>query len=222
MEKFSRSEVIEDDSLETDAGQKRFAVNDDSDPLTSLGTVTYDGIPVKFYLNGRPYRSASQHLSPDAVSKMLVYRNHVMDNTNVMQRSSTGTGITSELLIDSLDIDDYATFNVTDNDRLVVCQLEMVKGWRPGKNYSASRGVRYTTLHGYSRPQTFMPASRPDASAAYSYSRRTLYWNPDVVTDSQGEAVVNFYNSARSAQLFIEAETISDGIIGQTCGYENR
>ena len=36
--------------------------------------------------------------------------------------------------------------------------------------------------------------------------RRTLYWNPDVLLDENGEAVVTFYNNSRQTSLSAEAE----------------
>ena len=39
--------------------------------------------------------------------------------------------------------------------------------------------------------------------------RRTLYWNPDVKTDSNGEAKIEFYNNSTCRQLVISAEGIT-------------
>ncbi|MGL5546512.1 MAG: hypothetical protein ACRDCS_05860, partial [Tannerellaceae bacterium] len=45
--------------------------------------------------------------------------------------------------------------------------------------------------------------------------RRTLYWNPELVPDENGVAVVSFFNNSSCKQLKITAETISeDGRIG--------
>ena len=41
--------------------------------------------------------------------------------------------------------------------------------------------------------------------------RRTLYWNPDVKTDSKGEASINFYNNSTCRQMTISAEGMSQG-----------
>ena len=40
--------------------------------------------------------------------------------------------------------------------------------------------------------------------------RRTLYWNPDVETDKNGEASVEFYNNNTCQRFVISAEGISD------------
>jgi hypothetical protein len=39
--------------------------------------------------------------------------------------------------------------------------------------------------------------------------RRTLYWNPDVTTDSTGNATIRFYNNSTCKQLDISAEGIT-------------
>ena len=46
----------------------------------------------------------------------------------------------------------------------------------------------------------------PQKGAGGSDYRRTLYWNPDVQLDENGEAVVTFYNNSRQTSLSAEAE----------------
>jgi uncharacterized protein YfaS (alpha-2-macroglobulin family) len=40
--------------------------------------------------------------------------------------------------------------------------------------------------------------------------RRTLYWNPNVRTDENGQAHFSFYNNSQSNDLHISAEGISE------------
>jgi hypothetical protein len=40
--------------------------------------------------------------------------------------------------------------------------------------------------------------------------RRTLYWNPDVKTDSLGRASVSFYNNGVCKKLSISAEGLTN------------
>ena len=43
----------------------------------------------------------------------------------------------------------------------------------------------------------------------------SLYWDPDVKTDSTGRAWVSFYNNSSETRLRISAETLSsDGVPG--------
>ncbi|MBQ6085754.1 MAG: hypothetical protein IJK94_04585, partial [Bacteroidaceae bacterium] len=44
--------------------------------------------------------------------------------------------------------------------------------------------------------------------------RRTLYWNPNLELDENGEAHVTFYNNSRTTQISVEAEgQASDGTL---------
>lgn len=64
---------------------------------------------------------------------------------------------------------------------------------------------------------------QPSLAIGYDYqtfleeqnnSRRTLYWNPDLQLDANGEAKVTFYNNARTTTLSIEAEgQAADGVL---------
>ena len=83
---------------------------------------------------------------------------------------------------------------------------------RSGQRRVDNKGVRATTLQGYSQPAQFyapdyktyaLPIGKKDF-------RRTLYWNPNVATDSSGAATVQFYNNSTAAELGISAETVTD------------
>ncbi len=75
--------------------------------------------------------------------------------------------------------------------------------------YGKQKGMRRTFFQGFNNPTTFqhpnyrlMP-EEPDF-------RRTLYWNPNVTTDAQGNAKVGFYNNSTCRQLVISAEGVAD------------
>ena len=70
------------------------------------------------------------------------------------------------------------------------------------------RGIRRTTFEGYAPTVEFYS---PDYSvmAPMPDYRRTLYWNPNVKTDSKGEAKIEFYNNSTCRQLVISAEGIT-------------
>lgn len=80
---------------------------------------------------------------------------------------------------------------------------------RPGK------GVRKTWLDGYSNDAKEF--YQPDYSVLPKEDdyRRTLYWNPELRPDENGNARARFYNNGRCRKLKISAETISgEGTIG--------
>ncbi|MBR4996177.1 MAG: hypothetical protein IKY82_08980 [Alistipes sp.] len=79
-----------------------------------------------------------------------------------------------------------------------------------------ARGVRKTWIDGYSKPSEFYSPDYTKLPKDIDY-RRTLYWNPAVVTDENGKATVEFYNNASCKTMTISAETLtSDGTIGMS------
>nr|WP_148335608.1 hypothetical protein [Bacteroides neonati] len=82
----------------------------------------------------------------------------------------------------------------------------------------AGKGVRKTWLDGYSNePKEFY---QPDYSILPKENdyRRTLYWNPELIPDEDGNANIRFYNNGRAQSMRINAETIAeDGTIGSVC-----
>lgn len=88
----------------------------------------------------------------------------------------------------------------------------------PFKNAAArsQKGIRITYLDGYSQSSSFY---HPDYSQGVLPGdidyRRTLYWNPDVKSDSTGNASVSFYNNSSCQKMTVRAETVTkQGIIG--------
>ena len=65
---------------------------------------------------------------------------------------------------------------------------------------------RFTTVDGYSPQYYFYAPEYPDGPVLGDVDfRRTLYWNPDVITDSLGQADVEFYNSSITSHFNISA-----------------
>lgn len=77
-------------------------------------------------------------------------------------------------------------------------------------------GVRLTTLQGYSLPRAFYSPNYKDYQLPKEEDfRRTLYWNPNVKTNSQGKASVTFYNNGSCKAMTMSAETLtSEGLFG--------
>ena len=70
---------------------------------------------------------------------------------------------------------------------------------------------RHFRFQGYSKPAEFYSPdySRMDLKEPPKDYRRTLYWNPDVRTDSQGRAHIEFYNNSTARHLVISAEGLT-------------
>lgn len=73
------------------------------------------------------------------------------------------------------------------------------------------KGTRQTSFRGYSEVAEFYAPTYPDGPIPGDKDyRRTLYWNPDVRTDEEGKAAVEFYNNSYSRSFAISAAGISD------------
>jgi hypothetical protein len=76
------------------------------------------------------------------------------------------------------------------------------------------RGVRKTWIDGYSTPIEFYSPDYSHLPKDEDY-RRTLYWNPNIETDKNGSASVEFYNNSSCRNIDLSAETLtSHGALG--------
>lgn len=95
----------------------------------------------------------------------------------------------------------------------IVCSIITIPFWDPEKSYKSQKGIRHTYIHGYERPKEFYSPAYPGGAPAYVEDRRrTLYWNPNVKTNEQGEAIIQCYNSGYSTPLTISIETLYKGL----------
>lgn len=92
-----------------------------------------------------------------------------------------------------------------------ICYITTVDNWEPEKKYRA-RGIRQTRIQGYNKPLEFYSPCYSKEDGRESDFRRTLYWNPEVETDENGEAVINCYNASSSTFLTISIEALHDGM----------
>jgi hypothetical protein len=77
-----------------------------------------------------------------------------------------------------------------------------------------TKNSRQTTFAGYSTLVEFYAPTYPNGPVQGDKDyRRTLYWNPEVTTDSTGCATLSFYNNGYSRSLTISAEGLTkDGV----------
>ncbi len=77
-------------------------------------------------------------------------------------------------------------------------------------------GIRDTSFRGFSYVKEFYnPQYDKMVLPDEKDYRRTLYWNPNVLTDKDGRANVSFYNNGSCKVMNVNAETVtSSGIIG--------
>ena len=115
---------------------------------------------------------------------------------------------------------DYATKHIdmdwfrfvdesTDRYRLVDI---LIKNDRELISYRDIRnlGRRTTNIDGFSEPVEFYSPEYPDGAVFGDIDvRRTLYWNPNVITDDEGNARVEFYNNSYSTSYTISGAGIT-------------
>ena len=99
------------------------------------------------------------------------------------------------------------TSTITDIDRAIFDKAIIVEVYPRYTYYDEVKGLRHTHFQGYNTVQTF---PMPDYSKMplEPDHRRTLYWNPTVRTDKQGDAKVVFWNNASCRKLVISVEGI--------------
>lgn len=83
----------------------------------------------------------------------------------------------------------------------------------PERHAPPGRGTRRVTIEGYSIPEEFQNITSSDFLDEDDV-RRTLYWNPEVLTGPDGKASVVLYNNKTSRHLMIHTAGIGeDGTI---------
>jgi len=76
---------------------------------------------------------------------------------------------------------------------------------------------RITTVDGFSRPYNFYSPEYPTGPIPGDVDyRRTLYWNPNVITDENGNVNVEFYNSSITKHFNVEAAGITSSGVPYT------
>ncbi len=83
----------------------------------------------------------------------------------------------------------------------------------PAMPLPPGKGTRRTVINGYAEPADFY---HPDYSVMPEKNdhRRTLYWNPDLATDADGKARIEFYNNQTCRKMAVDAQGISaEGVI---------
>ena len=107
----------------------------------------------------------------------------------------------------------YPELAATNGSNIVVIELIL----NPTRAKSREPvGVRLTTLQGFSTPHKFYSPNYSEVRLPEeSDFRRTLYWNPNIKTNSQGKASVQFFNNSSCKKMSISAETITpEGLPG--------
>ena len=71
------------------------------------------------------------------------------------------------------------------------------------------KGIRYTSYQGFDPVEVFQTEDYEQMPPMNDF-RRTLYWNPNLWTDENGKAHVEFWNNSTCTDMIISAEGITD------------
>ena len=108
-------------------------------------------------------------------------------------------------------VSDFMTWVILNWDRFYLIDIQ-IKNDNELLFYNEIRnlGRRSTTVKGFTRPVDFYAPEYPDGPIEGNIdARRTLYWNPNVITDENGHASVEFYNNSFSRKFTIKAAGIT-------------
>ena len=131
-------------------------------------------------------------------------RKHVGAFPPGMPKSNKPTG--SEIFIH-----DFFSWVMLTWDRFYVVDIQ-IKNDRDLLFYNEIRnlGRRSTTVKGFTKTIQFYAPEYPDGPIEGNVdARRTLYWNPNVITDEEGHARVEFYNNSFTRRFIISAAGIT-------------
>lgn len=77
------------------------------------------------------------------------------------------------------------------------------------KSEFRQKGTRYTYFEGFNTPSVFQMEDYSVVPPMEDF-RRTLYWNPNVKTDKDGNATVEFYNNSSCTEISVSAEGMTE------------
>ena len=134
---------------------------------------------------------------PDSVKFVGFVFLEMMRSINIYSDKTSRQLLDLELMRDAYT-DNYVLHNELYQDE--------ARDWLP-----IPRSGRSMRIRGFSRPAEFYSpdySKRTLQDAPKDY-RRTLYWNPDVRTDSQGRARIELYNNSTARHLVVSAEGLT-------------
>ena len=132
----------------------------------------------------------------------------------VMGRLTKTTTFFPELL------EDVKSFYIAEDNNLVyqITHSTDIESLNPYLVYSYTKpetgtrkvkGIRYTSFHGFDPVEVFQSEDYDEMPPMNDF-RRTLYWNPNVWTDKDGKAHVEFWNNSICTDMIISAEGVTE------------
>jgi hypothetical protein len=151
---------------------------------------TYKGRPVAFLLNNVPMQELSARTLNstyiDDIEKIMIVEDRIVSSQFFPEASA----------------------NVRNKKGPPVCIFLFT--YQDNQRHTEPIGIRKTTFQGYSYVQDFYSPTYHEKPVYKPDHRRTLYWNPDVKTDTTGKAHVEFYNNSSCKNIIISSEGVTD------------
>lgn len=181
----------------------------------SSNVVTYKGQYVLFLVNGHYMEFEKLRDSYNQMESMLLYSDvlgselfvSALDSTTFRKEEKHARDVWSEFILTK---DTIKALKGNNSDHIIICSITMTPDWTSEKFYQPRRGIRLTTIQGYEAPSEYYSPNYSAAPPMYPDKRRTLYWNPSLVTDRNGEATINCWNNSSTTTLTISAEGLVD------------
>ena len=216
---FTSFDVVKDVELELDKGDYStdlygylldkgyFLVTSENGDIALV-----NGFPPFFYLHdsrkcftGGIYEYPSEIDTKDIRSIIAfdrpMYLSNILDQCPLLRNTPQFESIMQDVLVG----DSSGTRSLS--DRLLLIDVMMKEEHEQSTRAEIFNiNKRVTTIDGYSRPYEFYAPEYPNGPVLGDVDyRRTLYWNPNVITDSIGNAQVEFYNSSITRHFNISA-----------------
>ena len=173
-----------------------------------------DGRPVFWYMHDAKGYVDSKLYVPTQIDTRDVVSVIVFDDVMPLSEIREHVPLYMEWLRRRIDMDAEMRMNgVYGSGRYVLVDILLKEdGTLLTNKQKRNLGQRITTLTGLSQPYMFYSPEYPDGPIENEDSldyRRTLYWNPNVITDADGHAEVEFYNNSYSRHFSVSGAGIT-------------
>ena len=177
--------------------------------------VLINGYKPFFYIHdAHSFYYAGTNANPDSkfIKSILVYDRLVSLDNILKECTLMPQDMRNPLTTPFIEVQDYGyEFENELNERYLLVDILVKERKELGKKDDLFNiNKRVTTVDGYSRPYQFYAPEYPDGPIFGDVDyRRTLYWNPNVITDSIGQASVEFYNNSITKHFNVSAAGIT-------------
>ena len=139
------------------------------------------------------------------VKSIIIY-----DNPMTLREMSSLTPLENRYHDTHIDTE-WSQRVATDINKYYLIDILVKEDWQMLQNWEIRNlSRRTTTVKGFNKPVQFYSPEYPDGPIEGNVdARRTLYWNPNVITDNEGHARVEFYNNSFTRRFTISAAGIT-------------